>query len=135
MGPRWLSAAMLRAVHGEAQARHGGAAGVRDGAAFERALARPRALHDYGEPPSTHALAAAYCAGIARARPFEAGNARAGILAAAAFLGLNGYAFRPPEPEVVHVLAALGAGGLNEAALAAWIGDNARREPPAGLDT
>ena len=50
-------------------------------------------------------------------------------LAAAAFLDLNGYEFRPPEVEVVNMIVALAAGEIDEDALAKWISENATPKP------
>ncbi len=52
------------------------------------------------------------------------GNKRAGALAAAAFLDLNGYELQPSEPEVVTIIVALAAGEIEEDVLARWISDN-----------
>ena len=51
----WLDADVLRAVHEEQLAEHGGASGTRDDGLFESALARPLNLAAYGEP-DVHAL-------------------------------------------------------------------------------
>ena len=121
MEPRWLALATVRAIHAESVAAHGGSAGIRDVGLLESALDRPRNLLAYGDDPSVFDLAAAYCSGIVGNHPFVDGNKRAGLLAAVAFLDLNGYVFRPAEADAVAVIMALAAGEIDEAALAAWI--------------
>ncbi len=126
--PRWLGVAMLRAMHNEALAAFGGAAGVRDAGLLQSALDRPRNLYAYGDDPSVFDLAAAYCAGIIQNHPFVDGNKRTGVLAAAVFLDLNGYDFRPDEAEAYRIIMALAAGEQDAPELAAWLADNSMRK-------
>jgi death-on-curing protein len=100
---------------------HGGLAGLRDEAALDSALARPRNRLAYGRNPDLAALAAAYAFGLARDHPFRDGNKRVAFLTAVVFLGLNGYEFDSPDAEVVSQMVALAAGRLTEARLASWI--------------
>ena len=86
---RWLSRAVLIAVHEEQLAEHGGAAGLRDEGLFDSALARPQQLANYGEPDVAN-LAAACAFGLLRNHPFIDGNKRTGYVAAELFLVLNG---------------------------------------------
>ena len=125
--PKWLTPRMVRALHAEAVAVFGGAPGLRDPGLLDNALERPRNLYAFGEGASLFKLAAVTCAGIGRSRPFADGNKRAAVLAAQAFLDLNGYDFRPPEGEVVTVIEALAAGQLEQDALALWLSDFATR--------
>ncbi len=128
MEPRWLALATVQAIHGEAVAAYGGSAGTRDLGLLESALDRPRNLLAYGDDPTVFDLAAAYCAGIVRNHPFVDGNKRAGLLAAVAFLDLNGYDFRPAEADAVVVILALATGEIDEAALATWFADCSSRK-------
>ncbi len=123
MEPRWLALATVRGIHAEAIAAFGGSAEIRDMGLLESALDRPRNLLGYGDNPSLFDLAAAYCAGIVRSHPFVDGNKRAGLLAAVAFLDLNGYVFRPTEADAVLVTMALATGEIEEGALAAWFAE------------
>ena len=125
--PRWLTMEMVRAIHEESLTLFGGAAGVRDEALLESAMAHPRSLFAYGDKPTIHHLAAAYCSGIVRNHPFIDGNKRAGLLAARAFLFLNGYDFDPDEAEEVNFIVELAAGTLDEGALAEWFKSNTIR--------
>ena len=64
--------------------------GLRDENALESALARAENKAHYGAP-SVADLAAAYIFGIARNHAFVDGNKRTAIVAAGAFLIINGY--------------------------------------------
>jgi death-on-curing protein len=128
MAPRWLTVQMVAAMHAEALADFGGAPGIRDAGLLERALARPRNLHNYADKPTDFALAAAYCAGIVKNHPFLDGNKRTGLLAAAAFLALNGHDFQPDEADTVTVILALAAGERDEGMLARWFAANCVRK-------
>ncbi len=124
MEPKWLTVQMVLALHAEGVARFGGTAELRDRGLLESGLERARNLHAYGDNPSHFDLAAAVCAGIVKNHPFVDGNKRAGALAAAAYLDLNGYDFRPPEVEVVTMIMGLAAGEIDEDTLAQWISEN-----------
>ncbi len=62
---RWVSEAVVFAIHDAQIAEHGGGAGVRETALMQSALARPRNLSAAGTPDAA-ALATAYAFGIAR---------------------------------------------------------------------
>ncbi|MEE8623484.1 MAG: type II toxin-antitoxin system death-on-curing family toxin [Alphaproteobacteria bacterium] len=125
--PKWLTLEMIRAIHEESLAVFGGAPGVRDEALLESTLDKPRNLFAYGEAPTIHDLAAAYCSGIVRNHPFIDGNKRAGLLVARASLFLNGYAFEPNEADEANVILNLAAGAMDEKTLAQWFSDNTAR--------
>jgi death-on-curing protein len=116
----WLDAAVLRAVHDEQLAEHGGAAGLRDAGLFESALMRPQQLACYGQPDIAD-LAAAYGCGIARNHPFVDGNKRTAFVAVELFLWLNGQALHADDGDCVLTMLAVAAGDLDEAGLAAWL--------------
>lgn len=116
----WLDADVLRAVHDEQLAEHGGAAGVRDAGLFESALARaPNLAHD-GEPDAAD-LAAAYGCGLARNHPFINGSKRTAFVAVELFLHLNGYELLAGDVECVLTMLAVAAGDMEEATLAQWL--------------
>ncbi|WP_193369591.1 type II toxin-antitoxin system death-on-curing family toxin [Pelagibius marinus] len=118
--PRWLSLAIVHALHSESVARFGGTDGTRDAGLLESALARPQHRAAYEEGVSLFALAADYCLGIVKNHPFLDGNKRSGILAAATFLSLNGHDFRPPEASIVQMIVALAASEVDAEALTEW---------------
>ena len=107
----------------------GGSPGVRDVGLLQSALDRPRNLYAYGDDPSLFEMAAAYCAGIVKNHPFVDGNKRSGLLAARAFLFMNGYLLEADEADEVITIVGLAAGEVEEAALAAWIEANSDAKP------
>jgi len=119
---------MVEALHGESVARFGGSDGTRDQGLLESALARPQNRAAYEDDASLFSLAADYCLGIVRNHPFLDGNKRTGILAAATFLSLNGYAFRPEETAIVQMIVGLAAGELEAAPLARWFEEFSERQ-------
>ncbi len=117
---RWLDPAVVRAVHEEQLAEHGGASGTRDAGLLESALARPQHLANYGKPDAAD-LAAAYAFGIARNHPFVDGNKRTAFVALELFLALNGDRLAAPDADCVITMLAVAASQMDEAALSAWI--------------
>ena len=128
MAVKWLTVEIVKGLHLQAIAAAGGSAGIRDEGLLESAVDRPRNIDVYGDAPTIHQLAAAYCFGIVRNHPFIDGNKRAGILASAVFLDVNGYAFRPDEAEAVRVVVALAVGEVAESLFAEWIADFTTRK-------
>ena len=127
--PIWLTLEIVQTLHAEAVTRFGGTGGMRDLGLLESALERPRNLFAYGGHPSFSELAAAYCAGIVKNHPFVDGNKRAGALAAAVFLDLNGQVLAPDEAMLAIKIMDLAAGEIDEVALAAWIEANCDAKP------
>ena len=121
--PIWLLEAAVLIAHEISLANHGGSAGIRDVGLLESALARPRNLYEYGDPDIPE-LAAAYMAGIVKNHPFVDGNKRAGFLAGAAFLELNGFRLTASEPEATQAIIGLAAGNFSDSQLASWLQDN-----------
>lgn len=119
--PRWVPRLVLEAVHLDQLREHGGLPGLRDEAALESALARPRQKWAYDPEADLALLAAAYGFGLATNHPYRDGNKRAAFLAMAIFLGLNGFEIEAPEAEVVAVMVAVAAGRLKERQLADWV--------------
>lgn len=119
--PRWVDRLVVDAVHFDLLRAHGGMAGLRDEAALESALARPRQRFAYESPCDEATLAAAYGFGLARSHPFNDGNKRVAFVVMGVFLGLNGLEIQSPEAEVVTVMLDLAAGSLTEEQLADWL--------------
>ena len=128
--PRWLTTAIVTALHKESVARFGGGDGIRDAGLLESALARPRNRAAYEVDVSIFALAADYCFGLARNHPFVDGNKRTAVLSGAVFLSLNGYDFAPAETSIVQVIVALAAGELEVDELTAWFEEFSRKRAP-----
>jgi death-on-curing protein len=116
----WLDAAVLRAVHEEQLAEHGGAQGLRDVGLLESALARPLNLAAYGAPDVAD-LAAAYGVGLAKNHPFVDGNKRTAFVAVELFLALNGVDLSAGDGDCVLTMLAVAAGQMDESAFARWL--------------
>jgi len=125
--PRWIDPRALVLLHAEALAEHGGLSGVRDAAALESALARPRHIYQYETKADIPRLAAAYAYGIIRNHPFNDGNKRAGFIAAALFLELNGFAFNADDGDTIETIFALAAGELSERQFVEWLRSHSTR--------
>ena len=116
----WMSADVMRAVHAEQLAEHGGAVGIRDEGLFEAAMTRAENLAHYGQPDAA-ALAAAYGCWLARNHPFIDGNKRTAFVAAELFLTCNGCTLVAEDVDCVLTMLAVASGTLDEAAFADWI--------------
>lgn len=117
----WLLEETLTAIHHRQIAEHGGSEGLRDEGLLSSALARPKNLLAYGEPPPDLAsLAAAYAYGIARNHPFVDGNKRTALVAARTFLILNEVDLNATQDEKVLTFLNLAEGAIYEEELADW---------------
>jgi death on curing protein len=116
----WIEPAVIRAIHEEQLAEHGGGIGTRDTGLLESALARPMQLAAYGRP-DVAALAASYGYGLAKNHPFIDGNKRTAFVAVELFLLLNGWELTASDAQCVLSMLAVAAGTLDEAAYAEWI--------------
>jgi len=108
-------------------ALYGGAAGLRDLALLQSALARPQQSNAYGASPDVIDLAATYTGGIVRNHPFVDGNKRTGFVIGILFMELNGYRFEASEEDAAQAVLALAAGSLDEAGYGAFLRANAKR--------
>jgi death on curing protein len=124
--PRWLGRLAVDEAHFRQIRDHGGRHGLRDEAALESALARPRQRWHYEPEASIASLAAAYAFGLAANPPYVDGNKRTALVTMAAFLDLNGVELTATSAQVTNVMLALAAGELSEADLARWIEDHSR---------
>lgn len=125
--PKWLTTAIVTAIHDEAIYEFGGLTGVRDLGLLESALDRPRNRLAYQPKSTLFDLAAALCLGMTGDHPFIDGNKRTALLATRAFLFLNGYAFEPEEEDEVLTMVAVAQGSQTEKALATWLRRNSTR--------
>jgi death-on-curing protein len=120
--PVWIEKPLVLAIHDRHLAEHGGTAGVRDEPLLESALARPRQLDAYGDPPPDLAdLAASLAFGLARNHPFVDGNKRTAYVCYHTFLGLNKIGFACQHKDKYVTMLALAEGELTEAEFAAWL--------------
>jgi death-on-curing protein len=124
--PRWLSFAVVMAIHEAQIAEHGGTLGIRDQGLLESALARPRQIYSYEDSPALTRLAAAYAFGISKNHPFLDGNKRTAWVVCATFLEMNAREVTAAEADVVTKMLAVAAGELEEDSFTAWLNDNCR---------
>jgi death-on-curing protein len=116
----WVPLRALHVVHDRQISRHGGRAGLRDGALLEMGCVRAMNLAAYGDPDAFD-IAAAYAFGVAKAHAFFDGNKRTAFVAAFTFLRLNGEPLRPPPEAGVRMMEDLASGTISEADFAAWL--------------
>lgn len=126
--PKWLTVAIVTAIHDEAIYEFGGLAGAREISLLGSALDRPRNRRAYEPKAHLFDLAASLCVGISKNHPFLDGNKRTALLATRAFLNLNGCALEPGEEDEVLTMVAVAGGSLTETGLAAWLRRNSSRE-------
>ncbi|MDR0352434.1 MAG: Fic family protein [Opitutaceae bacterium] len=94
-----LTVAAVEAIHAEALAAHGGAAGLRDHGLLESAVLAPQATL-FGEPliRAPVEVAAAYLHYLCLNHPFVDGNKRVALGACLVFLDLNALLPAPSAP-------------------------------------
>ena len=116
----WVSEAVVLAIHDEQIAEHGGARGLRDKSLLLSAPTRPQNIATYATPDLAD-LAAACTVGIARNHAFVDGNKRTAIVVAAgAFLPLNGYELIASNEDLVRVMLRVADGSISEQDLSVW---------------
>lgn len=127
MTVEYLAIGQVLALHSQQLRRYGGAAGLRDSAALESALARPAATFD-GEDlyPEIADKAAALMHSLALNHPFVDGNKRVAAFAAIVFVESNGYEFLATPDELVGTTLTLAEGRMAVEALAIWFGQRLR---------
>ena len=126
--PRWVTKAVVLAVHDAQLAEHGGGRGVRDEGLLETALDRPKNRYHYMQQDEggqeqmsasdVAALDAADAYGIAKNHPFVDGNKRTSFVVCELFLALNGYDLTMDDGTAVTTWLALAASELSEDELA-----------------
>jgi death-on-curing protein len=110
------------AVHAQLIARFGGSLGIRDRAALESALARPRS----GYYSDLIQEAAALWESLSHNHPFVDGNKRVAVTATAAFLKVNGYRLEFHDTEAFSFLVGLyETGRLRSKELETWLRQHA----------
>ena len=127
-GPKWLAPALVTAIHDEAIYEFGGLSGIRDTGLLERALDRPRNRLAHEPKTTVFELAASLCFGLAKNHPFVDGNKRTALLAARAFLFVNGHLLEPAEEDEVLTIVAVAEGSVSEPQLAEWLQRNSTRD-------
>lgn len=119
--PRWITEAMLLAIHARQIERYGGAHGVLDPNVVGSALARPIQRWTYDESADLPDLAAAYLVGFARSQGFNDGNKRTGLATALVFLSLNGFVLRASPAELYAVVMRVAEGDASDEVVSTYL--------------
>jgi death-on-curing protein len=126
--PVWVRRETLELLHSESIAEHGGLDGLRDEGLLESALARPRNLFRHEGTADVVVLAAAYVFALTKAAAFVDGNKRIALIAAGAFLHLNGWRIATEQAQLAFLMFASDAS--NETAIAVWLRERCVRISP-----
>jgi death-on-curing protein len=119
---RYLSVQEVLRFHLIVTERSGGAAGIRDPAALESALAQPKMTFGGTDLyPSIGEKAAALCFFLVQNHPFVDGNKRTGHAAMDGFLRFNGFQIEAPVGEQEVLVLALAAGEVQIEACTDWV--------------
>ena len=118
--PMWVPTRAVLIIHDRQIARHGGAAGIRDGGLIDGALQRPVNKWQY-ERADIFACAAAYTFGIAKAHAFIDGNKRTAFVTSVTFLRLNGWHFVTDPVDGVAVMENLASDNVSEDEFRSWL--------------
>lgn len=119
---RFLDLAEVIEIHLDQIERYGGAAGTRDLALLQSAVAMPQAglagTYVHGD---LFQMAAAYLFHITRNHPFVDGNKRTGAAAALTFLDLNGIRVRTTTEDLVNMVERAARGDLEKSGIAEFL--------------
>lgn len=119
--PRWLTEAMLLAIHARQIERYGGAHGILDPNVVRSTLARPIHRWAYDDDADLADLAASYLVGVARSQGFRDGNKRTGLASALVFLRLNGSSLHVPGKELYALTMQIATGEADDEIAAAYV--------------
>jgi death-on-curing protein len=125
--PAFLTLDEVLAIHGHLVERYGGAAGTRDAAPLESALAMPEAT--FGEEllhPTLFEQAAAYLFHLVKNHPFVDGNKRVGLAVCLVFLRLNGVPIHATNDELVDLVLGVAGGTTSKAEVAVFLQEHSR---------
>ena len=125
--PRWIGWALVPAIHERLLSEHGGTAGLRDPAALDSALARPRSLWAYEPATSLERLAAAYAFGLAWSRPSIDGNKRVALVVCEVFLKDNGRTLTAPQGDKYLAMVGLASETIGEQEFEQWLSNHCIR--------
>ena len=128
-GPEWLSLEDVLQIHRDQIERYGGAFGVRNSAALEGCLARPKNLMFY-ESPDIFDLAACYSYGLVKNHCFVDGNKRTGFVSGVVFLLENGFLLPPTASDAAQLFEGVAAGLRSEIEIADFFRNFSLPLPP-----
>jgi len=119
--PQFLTNEEVLEIHADQLQRYGGAAGLRDSALLEAAVAAARAGMG-GEffHKDLFEMAAALLYALVKNHAFVDGNKRVGTAAALVFLSVNGIEIRPGEPELSDLVIAVATGTVSRGEVASY---------------
>lgn len=124
----YLTPAEVLLLHARLIQHTGGSGGVRDMSLLESALARPQATFAQDDLyPDLWSKAAALMHSLIRNHPFVDGNKRTALAATGIFLELNGYALTASNEAVLEFVRQVAVGGMELAAMAAWLEVHSRQ--------
>ncbi len=125
--PIWIRADVVRTIHNQQHAEHGGQDGVFSESALDAALANPKHFFVYTSPQADiPAIAAQYAFSISSNHPFFDGNKRTAAVVCETFLILNGYELTASDEESYLVYMKLARGELRIDEMADWIRSNSQ---------
>lgn len=119
--PKWLTEAMLLAIHSQQVERYGGAHGILDQNVVRSALARPINRWAHDQEADLADLAACYLVGFARSQGFNDGNKRTGLATALVFLRLNGHVLHVPGKELYALTMQVAKNEADDQVVAAYL--------------
>jgi death-on-curing protein len=126
---RFLSHAIVLAIHDDLIRLYGGIYGVRDEGMLDAAIQMPRATYDGEFLHSTiFHMAAAYGFHLSQNHPFLDGNKRVAGMAMFTFLKLNGYQPVAPELDYYQTMMAVASGQMSKEQLASWLETSVQAE-------
>ena len=125
--PTFLGLDEVLELHADQIERYGGSPGIRDLGLLESALALPAATFD-GRflHESVFEMAAAYLFHLAQNHAFIDGNKRIALMAAIAFLGLNGLSVVADADPLLRLVLDVAEGRSSKARVAVFFEKNAR---------
>jgi death-on-curing protein len=128
---RFLSEAVVLAIHDDLIRLYGGVYGIRDAAALDAALHMPQAQFSghYLHTTVFH-MAAAYGFHLCQNHPFFDGNKRTAGMAMLTFLQLNSLEPVVPEMDYYEAMMAVATGRMNKEQLTTWLHSAVEGTPP-----
>ncbi|HEX6048946.1 MAG TPA: type II toxin-antitoxin system death-on-curing family toxin [Gemmatimonadaceae bacterium] len=122
--PRWITEAILLAIHARQIERYGGAHGVRDKGVVLSSLARPINRRAYDSEADFADLGASCLVGFARSQGFTDGNKRTALACALVFLAINGFVLHVPPVELYELTMSAALGKGDDASVARYLRDH-----------
>lgn len=122
--PRWITEAILLAIHAQQIERYGGLHGVREPNVVRSALARAQNRWAYDASADLDDLAASYLVGLARTQGFNDGNKRTALACALVFLALNGCGLHVAPQELYALTMSAANGQADDSIVATYLREN-----------